>query len=364
MTADVHQFPCPQCGSDLRFAPSAGKLVCDHCGFEDDAADLRTGPWGGQAIRELDFQTALRNQLPLAEMEETRTAHCDSCGATVDFDGDTHGLECPFCASPLVADTGPNRHIKPHALIPFALDEPAARQAMTAWLGRLWFAPSGLQKYARRGRAMDGVYVPFWTFDAQTQSTYRGQRGTVYHQTRTVMRNGKRHSQSVAKVRWRTVSGRVRRFFDDVLVLGTRSLERRETDALAPWDLSRLVPYTPEYIAGLRAEAYSVELDDAFHQARVQMDRVIERDVRFDIGGDRQRIGHIESQVSDVTFKHVLLPIWIAAYRFRGKSYRFVVNGQTGQVTGERPWSAAKIALAVVVGLIVAGCIGYVMAQN
>ncbi len=92
------------------------------------------------------------------------------------------------------------------------------------------------------------------------------------------------------------------------------------------------------------------------------MDRVIERDVKFDIGGDRQRVHGVETEIREVTFKHVLLPVWVAAYRFRGQSYRFVVNGQTGTVQGERPWSAWKIAFAVILGLIFAGIAGYLYA--
>ena len=94
------------------------------------------------------------------------------------------------------------------------------------------------------------------------------------------------------------------------------------------------------------------------------MDRVIERDVRFDIGGDRQRIHDIDTSITDVTFKHVLLPVWLAAYKYRGKTYRFVVNGQSGRVQGERPYSAWKIATAVALGLIIAAGIGYLLAQQ
>jgi hypothetical protein len=156
----------------------------------------------------------------------------------------------------------------------------------------------------------------------------------------------------------------VARFFDDVLVLASRSLPKRYTDALEPWDLSGLMPYQPEFLAGFRAEAYQVELEAGFTEARAKMDRQIERDVRFDIGGDRQRIHSIDTALSDVTFKHVLLPVWMAAYKYQGKSYRFVVNGQSGRVQGERPWSAWKIAVAVILGLLVAGVIGYFAAQS
>jgi len=321
------------------------------------------GPWEA-TIRELDFEVALAGGLEAAEVEETRVLHCPNCGAQVEFDAATHAKECPFCATPVVTDTGTHRHIKPRGVLPFALEERAARQAMTDWLGRLWFAPSGLQDYARKGRRMQGIYVPYWTFDADTESSYRGERGTVYYVTRTVVRDGKRRQVRVPKVRWRAVSGRVARFFDDVLVLASRSLPKRYTDALEPWDLAALEPYSPEFLAGFRAEGYQVELEEAFGEAREKMDRVIARDVRFDIGGDRQRIHDIDTAVGDVTFKHILLPVWMAAYKYRGESYRFVVNGRTGRVQGERPWSAWKIAIAVILALIVAGGVGYAIAVS
>ena len=336
-------------------------MLCDHCGNTVEITGA--GPWTN-AIREIDFDTAIANRLPAQDMEETRVSKCPNCAAEVEFDPGIHAAECPFCATPVVADTGSNRHIKPKGLLPFALDEEQARGAMTDWLGRLWFAPNGLQDYARKGRKMTGVYVPYWTFDADTTSSYSGQRGTVCYETRQVMRNGKSETVRVAKVRWRSTSGRVARFFDDVLVLASKSLPKQYTDALGPWDLSAMEPYHPEFLAGFRAEAYAVDLKDGFIEARAYMDRVITRDVKFDIGGDRQRIHNIDTHISDVTFKHVLLPVWLAAYKYRGKSYSFVVNGRTGAVQGARPWSAWKIAFAVILGLILAAGIGYVAALN
>ncbi|MCZ7676501.1 MAG: TFIIB-type zinc finger domain-containing protein [Roseovarius sp.] len=358
---DEHRFPCAQCGADYRFDPDRGQLVCDHCGHVDEIA--QPGPWAA-TIRELDFETALSGELDASEIEETRVLSCPNCGAQVEFSEATHAAECPFCATPVVTGTGTHRHIKPRGVLPFALDERAARRAMTDWLGRLWFAPNGLQEYARKGRRMQGIYVPYWTFDADTRSRYRGERGIVYYETQTVTRNGKREQVQVAKVRWTPVSGRVARAFDDVLVLASRSLPKVYTDGLEPWDLAALEPYRPEFLAGFRAEGYQVELEEGFVEARARMDAVIARDVRFDIGGDRQRIHDIDTDVSDVTFKHILLPVWLAAYKYRAKTYRFVVNGRTGKVQGERPWSAWKIAIAVILGLIVAGAIGYVVAMS
>ncbi len=356
-----HRFPCDNCGSDLRFDPGQHRLICDHCG-NTEALETATGMANG--IKELDFQDAVANALDSEEIEETKVITCPNCGAQTEFDGDTHAAECPFCATPVVTDTGTHRHIKPRGLLPFELDEPASRKELTNWLGSLWFAPNGLTDYARKGRKMNGIYVPYWTFDADTKSSYSGQRGTHYYETKTVVRDGKRRQVKVRKTRWRAASGRVARFFDDVLVLASNSLPKKYTDGLEPWDLSELEPYKPEYLAGFRAEGYQVQLTDGFTQARAYMDRMILRDVKYDIGGDEQRVSDVRTQISDVTFKHILLPVWLAAYKYNGKTYRFVVNGRTGRVQGERPYSAWKITFAVIIGLIIAAGVGFVIANS
>ncbi|WP_435140783.1 primosomal protein N' (replication factor Y) - superfamily II helicase [Pseudopelagicola sp. nBUS_19] len=357
---EAHRFPCPQCGADYRFEPRQSKLVCDHCGHEEatEQGDRTT------AITELDFKQALTDQLPGAEVIETRISICPNCAAHITFDADVHAMECAFCATPVVTDTGTHRLIKPRAVLPFQLAERDAHEAMNNWLGKLWLAPNGIQKYARKGRKMDGIYVPYWTYDADTKSSFSGERGTVYYVTKTVMQDGKKVQKQVQRIRWTPVSGQVSRWFDDVLVLASKALPKTYTDALEPWNLSALEPYTPEYLAGYQAEGYTITLQDGYDEARGHMDNVIRRDVAFKIGGDRQRVHQVATIVSDVTFKHVLLPVWMAAYKYRGKSYRFVVNGQTGRVCGERPWSAWKITFVVILGAIVATGIGYIIAMN
>lgn len=352
------RFPCPKCGSDLRFAPSEGRLLCDHCGHAAPIVTGTHGPWAREApaLIELDYETAIAAKLPREEMEETRVTDCPGCGAQVAFQPDIHAKECPFCATPVVADTGTHRHIKPKGVIPFQLTERQAHQAMNDWLGRLWFAPNSLQAYARKGRRMQGIYVPFWTYDADTATQYRGQRGDAYYVT---VRGPNGKSRQERRIRWRRASGRVARAFDDILILASRALPKRFTDRLAPWDLTGLRSYRPEFLSGFRAEGYQVALDEGFEEAKAVMEAQIREDIRRDIGGDAQRIDQMTLRIDDVTFKHILLPIWVAAYKYRGQSYRFVVNGQTGRVQGERPWSWIKIALAVLAALVIIAIAGY-----
>jgi predicted RNA-binding Zn-ribbon protein involved in translation (DUF1610 family) len=192
--AEAHRFPCDQCGADLRYQPGTEKLICDHCGFEKPVEDTAVNH---PVIREMDFRAALDQQLPAAETEERRVSTCTNCGALIEFDPATHATQCPFCATPVVADTGLHRQIKPKGQLPFGLTEDDARTAMNGWLGKLWFAPNALKEYARNGRRMQGIYVPYWTYDANTASSYTGARGTVYYETRTVQRNGRTETEQV-----------------------------------------------------------------------------------------------------------------------------------------------------------------------
>ena len=360
--ADEHRFPCENCGAQLRFSPGQRRLTCEYCGHEQDIP--HTEAQRDQALVALDLREALADHVPAEAMEEHRVLSCSNCGAQVEFDPAQHAASCPFCGSPVVTDTGTQRQIKPAAVLPLKLAEREAHTAMRNWLGRLWFAPNKLKQYARSdGSRLDGLYVPYWTFDSDTQSRYSGERGDAYYETRTVVRNGKTETERVRRIRWTRVSGRVARQFHDVLIMASQSLPRKYVRALEPWMLAELAPYDPQFLSGFRAEGYTVQLPEGHTLAVERMDEVIRQDVRRDIGGDEQRIHSLDTQHADEKFKHVLLPIWMAAYQFRGKTYRFVVNGQTGKVQGERPWSIWKIAGAVLLVALAVGAYFY-FSQN
>jgi predicted RNA-binding Zn-ribbon protein involved in translation (DUF1610 family) len=364
---EEHRWPCSACGAELRFAPGQTQLVCDHCGHAQTIPEA-DAPRRSKAMGELDLARGLRDDLPDGVVQEVRSTSCPNCGAVVEFKGADHASQCPFCATPVVIDTGSQRRLKPQAVLPFQLTEEQARDRLSGWLGSLWFAPNRLLEFTRKGRAMAGIYVPYWTFDADTTSRYSGQRGDYYYETEwvTVNVNGRseRRQQQVRRTRWTGVSGRVARGFDDVLVMASTSIPPRLGNGLSNWDLSAIEPYSPDYLAGFQAEGYTVSLADGHASARGWMGKVIAEDVRRDIGGDEQRVGDIDTDFRAETFKHVLLPIWMAAYKYGGRSYQFLVNGQTGEVRGERPYSIWKITFAVLAVLILAGILFYLSDQS
>ena len=358
--AETNHWPCTSCGADLTYAPGQTNLVCQHCGHAQ-AITAAAPAKKTRAMGEIPLARGLADAEDAGISDEVRSTSCPSCGAVVEFSGASHATLCPFCATPVVVDTGTYRRLKPQALVPFAMTEDQARDALSKWLGSLWFAPGGLLEYTRKGRSMAGIYVPFWSFDADTASRYTGQRGEHYYETRTVsvVVNGKRENREerVQKTRWYPASGRVARFFDDMLVMASKSLPARLGNDLTPWDLARLEPYSPDYLAGFQAEGYTILLPDGHAEARSRMEGIIGQDVRRDIGGDEQRVSSVDTEWQDETFKHILLPVWTAAYKYSGRSFQFLVNGQTGEVQGERPYSWWKIGFTVllVAGLVLGG---------
>lgn len=345
------QFPCERCGALQTFKPGTDHIGCPYCGHTTDIEPDRG------VLREYDFREALTELAQAPPAAQRQTTRCESCAAEFDFESHIHAGECPFCGTPIVEGTGDTRHVKPESLLPFEVDEDSALANFRKWLGKLWFAPGSLRRYAEGDARLTGVYIPYWTYDSATHSRYSGQRGTVYYvsQSYTTVVNGRRvtRTRRVQRVRWTPVAGQVSRFFDDVLVGASRSLPRKITDSIAPWDLQNLVRYDDRYLSGFRSEAYQVGLDEGFKTAIQIMDNVIRQDVARDIGGDRQRITSLQTQHSETRFKHLLLPVWSAAFRFRGKVYRFVVNGRTGKVQGERPYSKIKIFFAALGAAIV-----------
>lgn len=347
-------FPCRQCGASLRFTPSSGALTCSTCGTKNDppVADASSQ---AATYEELDYLAHLRQQEGNEPAISAQLVTCPQCGAQTQFDANVVASLCAFCAVPLVSVAARAEHrIRPRGVVPFALEPKGAQDVFRKWIDGRWFAPNALKTSARSVQGVRGVYLPCWTFDASTLSDYTGQRGVdriVYDQRRDAQ--GKMVTVTRTETDWYSVSGAVALTFDDTLVPASRSIPEHLNSVLQQWDTKGLVPFSDDFVAGFTVEAYQVGLEAAFGDAKVVFDAGIERAVRSDIGGDHQRVFNVATRYNDVTFKHILLPVWICSYQFNGKAWRVVVNGQTGAVVGDRPWSAWKIGFAVALALAV-----------
>ncbi len=342
-------FPCEKCGADLEFSIGQQDLKCPYCGHVkliELAADADIGEQDFHAI--LEKVREWREKSSGEDQSDQSEVRCVGCGGNVVFVGSLTSSECPYCGSPIQLDKvhdSPKR-IPVHGVLPFQIEKEKARQNLTAWVRSRWFAPSEFALRGVDGR-FNGVYLPFWTYDSMTFSRYWGERGDHYFVTVTENNQTKQERRT----RWSSVSGSHQRFFDDVLVLGTNGMRRDMMDGLEPWPLESLQPFSQELLAGFLARTYEVELDEGFPIAKEKMDAGIASDVRGLIGGDEQRVSEIKTRYDAITFKHLLLPVWLLAYRYHNKSYQIFINAVTGEVQGERPYSFWKIFLTVLLAV-------------
>ena len=349
------QIKCTACGATMSFAPGQDSLSCPQCG---EKVKIQ----GKGSVEELDFKKFLNQQVDTAPVKEISTVTCGGCGAVTSLDPNISSTKCAFCGTPLVVQSGATSKVfTPKAVLPFKITAAESGALYKKWLKGLWFAPSGLKKYAQEKTSITGMYIPYWTFDAQADASYSGQRGDDYHHEESYTDNeGKSQSRTVTETRWSGVSGNVTETFDDLLVIASKSLPLKQTEALEPWDLDQLVPFDDKFLTGFITENYQVDPVAGFDSARDYMEDELRSLAMKDIGGDHQQVSSLNAQYHDITFKHILLPIWINTYRYKEKVYRFVINGRTGEVQGERPWSWIKITFAVLAGIAAAAAVYFI----
>jgi Zn finger protein HypA/HybF involved in hydrogenase expression len=334
----------------LEFKPGTLSLVCPYCGRTQKIQ--RDEP---ATIEEYSFEKALagKKTVPFRALADNgKELRCSGCGAVTIVT--VQSTRCPFCDSPVVLEEASEDVIAPESVLPFSQNRTEAREIFKKWLKSRWFAPGDLVRRVRRD-GIDGVYLPYWTYDAETETEYDGQKGTHHYETER--RQGK--TVRVRKTSWESVSGRVRVSFDDVLVSASESLPPALLRQLEPWDLGELRSFQPSYLSGFLAERHGVDLEQGFQEAKQRMSRQIVQAVRSDIGGDEQRVYSSQTEHRNVRFKMLLLPLWISSFRYQNKVYRFIVNARTGEPTGERPYSVAKISLAAACALGVLGFLSW-----
>jgi DNA-directed RNA polymerase subunit RPC12/RpoP len=352
-------FPCQNCGAQVAYDAGTQALKCPYCGTQQ--AVPQKGPAGPPGGREIPIEEGLRLAARGFGTPVTQVS-CKDCGASVNVAPGEQTARCAFCGSQQVlAQDAPGTAIRPESLVPFKVDKAGANKRFEDWLRTLWFRPNDLKRMAKL-QEMGGVYVPFWTFDAWARSDWTAEAGYHYYETEWYEdANGNQQTRQIQRTRWEYASGWRQDFFDDTLVCASKGLPPELVAKFESFDTKQLTAYDPRFLAGWRAESYAVDLMPAWGSAQQSMTRVQDARCGRDVPGDTHRGLSVRNQFSHVTFKHVLLPVWIAAYRYGGKPYQFLVNGQTGEVVGKAPWSTAKIVLAVLAAvlLVVAVSVAY-----
>jgi len=339
--AKVRKFPCENCGADLRWEPGVTALRCEYCGFTKSVA------LSEERIVEKSVDAALRAPRDVGWGAERKVIACKRCGAHTTLDPHVSASSCAFCGTTAVVEAPPNAAVvRPEGLLPFRITRDSALQSFRKWLHTLWLRPNDLKR-ASRINAMQGAYIPFWTFDAATDSWWTADAGYYYYVTVQVQVNGRTEHRQEQRIRWEPASGALQLFFDDVPVPASRGVDPSLTQKLEPFPTAELTPYDPSYLSGFLAEENAVDLPEALEAAKVRMHADIRAACSREVPGDTQRNLQVQTAFDAVAYKNALLPIWIAAYEYRSQPYRFLVNGVTGQCTGTAPYSWIKVTLLI-----------------
>ncbi len=342
-TAETEHFLCPNCGGNLRYDIKRQLYCCESCGSPDQIVPLHEG------VYEYPLNDYRSRETRDVAFQGTSCVSCQNCGAQIMFGQYDTATVCPMCGSTQVDVKKQESGIPPEGIVPFRLDQKEAQEKFHAWVKKRWFAPNSLKKSYQEGR-LTGLYIPFWTYDAKADGWFTGRGG----RTRTYRdKDGNTHTTTD----WFPVSGPVGQFFNDIQICASEKSNSKYLNSILPYDtVNDIKPYSPQYISGFQAEKYALKADDGFHQAEQIIRGALENQAReaiLSMGYSQAQVTSVRFTCSNVAYKHVLLPLWNAVFSHKGKVYQYLINGETGKVSGGRPYSAPKIVTAVLVALAI-----------
>lgn len=354
---------CVNCGAELKYKPGSSVIKCGYCNHEEAIEVSQT------TFEELELQPYLEKMGGQSHTEKISMLHCKTCGANQHIEENYKSLHCVYCSQPLIVeDAHLEDWILPGAVLPFQLTHTQSHTIFKKWVNGLWFAPNKLKRAALDPEKTKGLYVPYWTFDAELSGAYIGQRGDYYYVTEsyTTTVNGKsvRRTRQVRKTRWTYASGTINGFIDDTLISASEKKSNSLPLKITKWNLEQLETFNSSYLAGFITEKYTLSLEDGHLKSNQKAKEIATSWAKQDIGGDTQRVSSLDMNLAQETFKHILLPVYISSYVFNNKKYHFYVNGQSGVIQGDRPYSFWKIFFLVLAVLTTLICLATFIVQN
>lgn len=346
MEVDEYSAKCPSCGASIKFNPENGNLKCPYCHHEEHIPEAELE--ADEEVEELDFLAA-EARSSFRWGEEKKIVICDACSAELVYDALKVANVCPYCGSNHVMQSYADNSLAPNGIVPFQITLEQANQNFKKWIKGRWFAPNEAKKSAKAD-AFTGIYLPYWTFDSKTASQYTARYGrhrTVYD------KEGKPRTVTD----WYRTSGFYQEFIDDHLVLGSTRYDTHILKSIEPFNVKSSKSYKKDYLQGFVAERYSVGLEDGWKIAKREIHDYLQTRItqhilirhRADVVSNLK----FSTAHSNITYKYLMLPLWLSTFKYKDQMYQFMVNGQTGKVGGEYPVSAIKVGIAILGFIII-----------
>jgi len=338
---------CSSCGANMVFNPTTQKLYCPHCGSEVEFVD-------DSKAEELDLAQSFYKG-KVWDKNEVISFRCKNCGAEIVLNNGESASSCPFCGTAHVEKIEEMKGLKPNGLIPFSFDDSKALEYSKAWAKRKFFAPRRFKNNLSANN-INGIYTPSFTFDSYTSSDYQGKIGI--HHTRTVGSGKNRHTQTWTE--WRYISGKYYDNFDDVLISAGSKFNQKQLNKISPFDTNESKVYEDKYLYGFKAYRYDEDLKGCWESAKKVIDKTLRRNILSQYSYDEVAYLNVSTMHENVTYKYVMLPVYIGNFNYNKKLYNFYVNGNTGKVGGKTPKSLFKIIATVLISVALIIAIAYI----
>lgn len=336
-------FTCKNCGGMMKYNPKSQNLKCENCGNEIEL------PKKISLVRHVlsEYEYNLK-KIP---EEKTTVIQCESCGATIELSSEKSSTNCPYCGSNIVVSEKIMSILEPDGLRPFLIEQKEVKMIFSNWIKKRWFAPNALKNLYQTGKIM-GIYLPYWSFDNNAECDYFAEGGI--DRTEEYEEDGKTYTRTITD--WYPVSGNIQNEFIDVVVPGTRSLQRKLLNKLPEFSVESTIKFNSGYLAGFSSEVFKVPMRDGYEQAKNVMRNTLESLVSSDVLRNYDHVRGIRMNVSwyNEYYRLLMLPVYSTSYLYDKKVYQVVINGENGAITGEYPKSVIKIALAILAGIIIA----------
>lgn len=347
--ADTQYIKCQNCGGNMVFDPSTQSLSCPFCGnLKDIEKDIE--------VQELEIESAFS---AAKKWDDVSVLNCENCGAKIIISTNEVSKECPYCGTSHIRKSEDLAGIRPNALYPFKYTTDEAEQFCKKWVKTRIFAPRRFKK-SIEARNIHGVFEPIFTFDSDTSSKYKGRIGKT--KTRTV--HTKNGTKTETYVEWRHVSGTIDHFFDDVTISAGNDLDQAIFNKLMPFDKSSIKVYNKDFLAGYTAKHYDKDLTVAWNESKSIMDEKIRKLILDKYNCDVTGYLDVFTLHNKVTYKYVLMPIYILNYLYKRKNYRLNVNGNSGKIAGKTPLSFWRVLVAVLLGVGLLALIVFAMSKG
>lgn len=340
MAAQVTNYQCPACTGPLNFSPETGKVACEFCGSSYELAEIEAlyREKDAKATEAFAEQEAW-DQSELTEdwgeaAEGMKTYSCPSCMAELICDEATAATSCPYCGNPTVVPGQFSGALKPDFVIPFKKDKEAAVAALKQHYGKRFFLPKRF-KDQNHIEKIQGVYVPFWLFDAETEGT-----AVFDAANRRVYRRGE---YEITETSHYVVARGGDMAFEKIPVDASSKMPDGHMDSIEPFDYSELKPFSTAYLPGFLADKYDVAVEDSEDRADERCYGSLERELENTVVGyDTVSAKHRDFRIHRGKVHYALLPVWLLSTKWNGENFLFAMNGQTGKLVGDLPVDKKK----------------------